>query len=122
MADATDIQMQQYCDQRIRPFAEAWELLIARARSHKLAIDDVYARGVSANHWEDARTDGPPHLMQSGDSANPDDVLAFNSLVTNLIALADGTPSTEGEKAAAWDALRGTLPTLSRAVVHVIGS
>ncbi len=121
MAEATNIQMQQFGDQRYRPFAEQWELLIARARSHKLAIDDIYARAVSVNAWNDAREDGPPHLLQSGNSQNPDDFLAFNTLITSLIALADGTPSTEGEKAAAWDGIRDNLATLSRGVVRVIG-
>lgn len=121
MAEATNAQMQKYCDERIRPFAESWELLIARAREHKLAIDDAYARAAGTNAWADARTDGPPHLMQAGNSANPDDVLSFNALISSLIALADGTPSTQADKAAAWDGIRGALPVLSRGVVNVIG-
>lgn len=122
MAEATNIQMQQYCDQRIRPFAETWALLIARAREHKLAIDDIYARAVSVNAWNDARTDGPPHLMQAGNSANPDDVLAFNALITALIDLVDNNAGDATAKAAVYDAIQGNLATLSRAVVRVIGS
>lgn len=121
MAEATDQQMQVFCDQRIRTFAELWELLIVNARQHKLAIDDVYTRAVSANAWIDGRTDGPPHLMQSGNSANPDDVLAFNTMISNLLDLIDGVPTNSTQKAACYDAIRGNLATLSRAVVRVIG-
>lgn len=122
MPEATDAQMQSFSDQRIRPFAEAWELLVARAREHKAAIDDAYARATGTNQWSDARTDGPPHLLQSGNGMNPDDLLNFNSLVTNLISLADSVPTTQADKAAAWDAITGSLPVLSRAVVRVIGN
>lgn len=137
MPEATNQQMQVFCDQRIRPFAEAWELLIARARAHKLAIDDVYARATTnppvAGQWTDGRTDGPPHLMQSGYTAqdvpsSPDDVLAFNTMISALIALADGENLSGGdapnqaEKAAVYDAIQGNLATLSRGVVRVIGS
>lgn len=127
MPEATNQQMQNFCDQRIRPFAEAWELLIAQARSHKAAIDDIYSRAVGTNAWNDGRSDGPPHLMQAGNSQSPDDVLAFNSLVTGILALADGealdgSSPDATEKAAVYDAVKGNLATLSRAVVNVIGT
>lgn len=122
MPEATDIQMQVYGDVRIRPFSQRWALIIAQAREHKAAVDDVYARAVGANAWVDARDDGPPHLLQAGNGASPDDFLAFNALITALIALADGTPSTDQEKVAAWNDLQGNLGTLSRAVVVPIGT
>lgn len=122
MPEATDIQMQHFCDDRIRPFAEDWALLIARAREHKLAIDDAYSRASGANAWNDARTDGPPHLMQAGNSQSPDDVLAFNALISGLIDLADNNGTNSTEKAAIYDAVQGNLATLSRAVVRVIGN
>jgi hypothetical protein len=90
---ATDAQMQAFADQRIRPFAEAARSLYLAAKDHKAAIDDVYARATSASGWADNRTDGPPHLLQSGNSANPDDVLNFNTFVTNLIAFVEGEAS-----------------------------
>lgn len=118
--EATDQQMQVFCDQRVRPFAESWGILIAQARQHKAAIDDVYARAAGSNAWVDARTDGPPHLMQAGNSANPDDVLAFNSLITGLLDLADNNAGDQTAKAAVYDAIQGQLAVLSRAVVRVI--
>lgn len=120
MPEATDQQMQVFCDQRIRTWAEQWELLVVNARQHKAAIDDPYARASGSNAWADARTDGPPHLMQAGNSANPDDVLSFNALISALIDLVDGVPSDNTAKAACFDAIRGNLPTLGRAVVNVI--
>lgn len=120
MPEATDQQMQVFCDQRIRPFAEAWELAVVQARGHKLAIDDCYARASGSNAWADARTDGPPHLMQAGNSANPDDLLAFNALISALIDLADGTPANDAAKVACYNSIQGNLATLSRAVVRVI--
>lgn len=121
MPEATDVQMQSFCDQRIRPFAELWELLVVRAREHKAAIDDAYARAAGTNAWADARTDGPPHLMQAGNSANPDDVLAFNAFISAVIDLADNTASSDAEKAAVYNGIQNNLATLSRAVVRVIG-
>lgn len=131
MPEATDVQMQRFCDERIRPFAEEWGKLITQARQHKAAMDDVYSRASTnppvLGQWLDGRTDGPPHLMQSGYSAqdtpsNPDDVLAFNTLISALIDLANGTPSSDAEKVAAYNKIRDNLNTLSRAVVRVIGS
>lgn len=90
---ATDVQMQTYCDQRVRVFAEAARSLYLAAKDHKAAIDDVYARATSTSAWADNRTDGPPHLLQSGNSANPDDVLNFNTFITNFIAFVEADAS-----------------------------
>jgi hypothetical protein len=90
MAEATNIQVQQFCDLRIRRFAERFRGIITDARDHKSAIDDVYARAAGVNAWADARTDGPPHLLKCGNSSNPDDVLNFNSFVSALTDIIDG--------------------------------
>jgi len=91
MPAATDAQMQQFANERLRPFAERLRGVFAAAADHKAAIDDVYARAVSNSRWTDSRTDGPPHLLMSGNSANPDDMLQFNDLLTHLLHLRDGT-------------------------------
>lgn len=109
MPEATDIQMQSYADQRLRPFAEALRALFAAAADHQAAIDDVYARGVGSSRWNDVRTDGPPHLLASGNAANPDDVLNFNTLLTRLLQLKNGTFANVGEAnqfAALWAVLQ----------------
>lgn len=126
MPEATNVQMQKFSDQRVRPFAEQWELLIARARSHKAAIDDIYSRAVGTNAWNDGRTDGPPHLMQSGNSQSPDDMLVFNSMISGLIQLVDdvdgnGDAANDAARLATYNQIRGQLANLSRAVVSVIG-
>jgi hypothetical protein len=78
---ATDVQMQEYCDQRIRVRAEQIRALLAAMQDDKAAIDDVYARASDANSpWADARTDGPPHLLVSSD------ILSYNTFIMDLIA------------------------------------
>lgn len=91
MANATDQQMQVYCDTEIRPWWERMRGVYLFAKSAKLLIDDEYARSQSASAWADARTDGPPHLLQSGNGANPDDLQNFNAAITALITIIEGT-------------------------------
>lgn len=88
---ATDVQMQAYCDQRIRVRAQQLRQLFNQMTDDKASIGDEYARANSLTAWNDARTDGPPHLLQSGDNANPDDVLNYNALITSLLAIINGT-------------------------------
>lgn len=77
---ATDLQVQQYVDQRVRVRAEQLRAVLAALRDDKAAIDDVYAAVAQPSPtWTDARTDGPPRLL------GPNDVLAYNSFVTALI-------------------------------------
>lgn len=95
MANATDVQMQAYCDQRIRVRAEAARALFNAIQDDKNNIDDEYSRANSASGWADSRTDGPAHLLQSGNSASPDDLLNYNALVTTLLALKAGTASAQ---------------------------
>lgn len=90
MAEATDIQMQKFADERVRVFAEQFRALLVAARDHRSSIDDIYARAVSNDRWTDGRTDGPPHLLQSGNSANPDDMLNFNTFCASLLDIIDG--------------------------------
>lgn len=90
MAEATNAQMQQFANERVRVFAEQFRAVLNAARDHKSAIDDIYARAVGNSRWNDARTDGPPHLLQSGNSANPDDMLNFNTFVSALTDIIDG--------------------------------
>jgi len=123
MAAATDQQMQAFCDQRIRRRAEDLRAVINAMLDDHSAIDDIYARGVSNSRWDDARLDGPPHLLQSGNSANPDDALNYNSLVANLIwLLADsGSGSDVGGTLADFKAaVRSQLAVAERACVQPV--
>lgn len=116
MAAATDQQMQTFANERVRPFAEHFRAVLVEARDHKSAIDDVYARGVSNSRWNDARTDGPPHLLQSGNSASPDDMLNFNTFVSALTDIIDGV-GTDATNAAN---LRSTWAVLVDACVRPV--
>lgn len=122
---ATDPQMQAYADQRIRVRAEQVRALINSILDDKSGIDDVYARAVSASRWNDARTDGPPHLLQSGNSANPDDALNFNAFLSSmkwlLTGIGAGDVSTSGDTAAAFQAaVQAQWTVLNRACVRPV--
>ena len=101
MPIATDGQMQAFCDQRIRPRAEQWRALLNAMTDDKASIGDEYARATSATVWHDARLDGPPHLLQSGNSSNPDDMLNYNAFITAMLNLLNGTSVANGSTIAA---------------------
>lgn len=108
MAEATNQQMQVYADTRLRPFAELLRAVKLAALDHQSAIDDIYARAVGTSRWDDGRLDGPPHLLKSGNSASPDDMLNFNSILYKLNQLFTGTFGSQAEAnefAAQWNVL-----------------
>ena len=108
MAEATDAQMQAFANERIRVRAEQVRALKNALADDKAAIDDCYARAIGTSRWNDNRSDGPPHLLQSGNGATPDDLLSFNSFA-DLFAkfLAGGFSSLNEANSAA--ALWGVL-------------
>jgi hypothetical protein len=118
MAVATDQQMQAFCDQRLRPFAEAARALLVAAEDDSAAIGSEYARATSASAWADARTDGPPTLLQSGNSANPDDLLNFNAWIVAFVAIINGTNTAQDAANAAT--LRANWAVLMRACVQPV--
>lgn len=108
MPEANDLQMQQYADQRLRRFAEKMRDVFTDGDDHRNAIDDIYARAIGNDRWEDNRPDGPPHLLQSGNSASPDDMLNFNTFLVRLNQLRTGTfanVAEANEVAALWNVL-----------------
>lgn len=77
---ATDQQVQQFVDERIRPRCEQIRALLLAMEDDKAAIDDVYAAvNAPSPTWEDERTDGPPHLL------TPANVLAVNAFYDQVI-------------------------------------
>jgi hypothetical protein len=100
MAIATDAQVQQYVNERIRVRAEQIRSLLNSLLDDKAAIDDVYAACVQANPtWHDSRTDGPPHLL------GPNDIPSYNAFITALI------PNIQNA---------ADYPTISRACVRPV--
>lgn len=78
---ATNQQVQQYVNERVRVRAEQLRSIYLAMVDDKAAIDEVYANLTKASpDWKDNRTDGPPKLLV------PNDVLAYNSFITALIA------------------------------------
>lgn len=89
MAEATDKQMQQFCDERIRVRAEQLRTTINACRDDKASLDSVYERAVGQNPWNDNRNDGSPKLLTS------QDVLVYNSVVTLFLKCIDGTATLQ---------------------------
>lgn len=108
---ANDQQMQQYANERIRVRAEQFRALINACRDDKAAIDEVYARAVSEVPWEDARTDGPPLLLDS------QDVLVFNVFITLFLKCIDGTATAQDVTD-----LHDNLAVFQAACVRPVGS
>jgi hypothetical protein len=79
MPQATDAQVQQYANERVRVRAEQLRAVLIGLMDDRAAIDDVYARLVEGAPWSDARTDGPPKLLDGND------VLAFNAFAAALL-------------------------------------
>lgn len=83
MPRASDNQVQNYVDQRIRVRAEEIRALLNALVDDKMAMDDIYEHVNGANAiastWADGRTDGPPTL------ATKEDVLEYNALISALI-------------------------------------
>lgn len=78
---ASDQQVQQYVDERVRRRAEQIRALLLAMEDDRSAIDDVYAALTAPSPtWDDERTDGPPHLL------TPADVLAWNTFLFDTIA------------------------------------
>lgn len=79
MANATDQQIQNFVDTRVRPQAEAARALALAFDDTIASIGDIYAAlNVQSPTWADSRTDGPPHLLL------PTDVLAFNTFMNDI--------------------------------------
>jgi hypothetical protein len=114
--EATDIQMQTFANERVRPFAEHFRAVLIEARDHKSSIDDVYDRADGGALWNDSRTDGPPHLLKAGTGASPDDVLNFNTFITALTDIIDGV-GTDATNAAS---LRSSWAVLVDACVRPV--
>ncbi|GAA4442988.1 hypothetical protein [Bremerella cremea] len=82
---ATNEQVQQYVDQRVRPACEAIRALFTQSEDNIASIDDIYANLTDAPDWTDGRDDHPPHL------ATPTDVLAWNAFINGLVKFQNGT-------------------------------
>jgi hypothetical protein len=76
---ASDQQIQNYVDQRIRPHAELLRALKLSYEDDISTIDDIYATLTAPNPtWVDNRNDAPPHLL------TVNDVLAINTFMNDI--------------------------------------
>lgn len=81
---ATNAQVQQYVNERVRPSSELFRKVYLLCKDHKAAIDDVYANLTDNPTWADTRTDAPPTLLDAND------VLAWNAFVSAFITFVEG--------------------------------
>src|SRR4051794_29332167 len=97
MPAANDQQMQVFMDTRLRVRAEAFRNLDVDSADDKASLDDEYARATGGPIWNDARTDGPPHLLSSGPGAVPDDLANYNAFLDLWRKFLTGTFANVGE-------------------------
>lgn len=82
---ATDLQIQNFTDHRLRPRAEQIRALLLAMEDDRAAFDDVYAALTAESPtWNDERADGPPHLLTGAD------VLALNTFLYDIITAMRG--------------------------------
>ncbi len=80
MAAATDQQVQQFVNERVRVRSEQIRALVLAMQDDKNSIDDVYsACAQESPTWTDQRSDGPPHLLAASD------VIGYNAFITYAI-------------------------------------
>ncbi len=84
---ATNQQVQQFSNERVRVRAEQLRAVYNAMVDDKASMDDVYANLIDNPTWTDERPDGPPSLL------TPGDVLAYNTFITAAIAFFEGEAS-----------------------------
>lgn len=85
MAIATDVQVQKFVNERMRRHMEQAMRLLAAFQEDLSVIEDIYnACNQQSPTWTDVRPDGPPHLV------TPNDVLAYNTFITDIVAAING--------------------------------
>lgn len=111
---ATNAQVQAYVDQRVRPRCEQIRALYLAVKDDKASFDDIYANLNNAPTWDDSRSDNPPHLL------TPGDVLGWNTFITGLIALVEGTAfeNGAGDEAAACANAATQYPVVVKSCVR----
>lgn len=81
---ATNEQVQQYVNERIRPIAENLRDALIRCQDELITIEDIYQNLSNNPTWTDERPDAPPHLL------TPSDVLGIHAFVFDFVAFATG--------------------------------
>jgi hypothetical protein len=97
VAVATPVQVQHFFDEHVRKRANDLLYLFFVVGLSKSLIDDVFNFAIGGERYNDNRTDGPPHLLQTGNAASPDDILNFNSAITLILKLLNGEFSSQAE-------------------------
>lgn len=83
MPAADNNQIQRFVNQRVRVRCEQIRNLLLSCEEDKSLFDDIYAALTNNPTWSDNNIEAP-HLMTK------DDVLAWNTFISNLIAAQRG--------------------------------
>lgn len=111
---ATDQQMQQFANERIRVRAEQFRSLINSCRDDKAAMDAVYDRAANGAAWTDGRNDGPPKLLVS------QDILVFNAFISEFLSVIDGEGNDDAAKAGHVNGVHNNLLQFQAACVRPV--
>lgn len=91
---ATNQQVQDFIDSRVRQSCSDILLWILRRQNDAANLDDVYANLSSSPTWTDARTAGVAH------SAVPQDFFAWNTFIQGLLKVVVSGQPLDGRTAA----------------------
>lgn len=111
MPAATNAQVQQYVNDRVRPRAEQIRALYLACKDDRAAFDDIYTNLTNSPTWDDSNSSNPPHLL------TPSDVLAWNTFLYGLVAFVEGTLTNDNKAEAA-----AQYPVILQACVRAPGA
>lgn len=81
---ATNQQVQTYVDSRMRPSCTEIILWVLRRQADKATVDDIYNSLTPSPTWTDSNPNNSAHAAQ------PNDVLAWNTFIVNLLQIIAG--------------------------------
>lgn len=112
---ATNAQVQNWSDQRVRPFCEELRKLLLMAEDMNASIGEVYENLTNSPTWTDGRQDAPPDLLA------PSDLLAINTICVRLAQVLRGQGlADDAAKGDAVDDISGQLSIVLKACVRPV--
>ncbi len=108
MGAVTDAQIQTFVDNRVRPRCTETVTLILKCQSDIANIDDIYANLNSSPTWVDANGSKSLH------TAVPNDVLAWNTFIQQLVGLVTGAATDANATLSTVQAMQGQWPIIKK--------
>ena len=101
-------QIQTYVDNRVRPSATDIVTWVLRRQSDMANISDIYANLTNSPTWADENKANAIHTAQ------PSDVLAWNTFVSQLLDIITGSATDANATLAKVQALQGQWPIIKQ--------